>query len=66
MKSSVSKAPFSATLTVNFESLEEYKAFQWAMSYDSTIPNCVYPDNYPMKKILSNILSEIHNSMRTF
>jgi hypothetical protein len=66
MKSSVSQAPFSATLTVNFESPEEYKAFQWAMSFDSTIPNCVYPNNDPMRRILSNILGEIHNSMRTF
>jgi hypothetical protein len=65
MKSSVSKAPFSATLTVNFESIEEYKALQWAMTYDETIPDIVYPDDYKMKKILSDILGEIHNSMRT-
>ncbi len=60
----LSKETFNPiTLSITFESADEFNTFQWTMAHDKSIPQIIYSENPASKALLSDTMGKIHDAM---
>jgi hypothetical protein len=52
------------TVSITFETAEEYENFRWAMRFNVTVPKAIWGPDHEKADRLADMMTLIHNNMK--